>query len=183
MRNTLKKLVVVVAAILISTTAYTQTFNITNTYVMTNTVSVVQTFDFGNMVNVVSSAGSALTNSSKWALWIPQYVDDIIYTNGLTTNNVTDVRVLWTARQNKATFQERDIFQGMPDLWDGTHYIRLPLAKDRILAGQRLHVLLSVVDNSTTLTNLYQATNVVWNASGVLYKVIDIPNSKPSWMP
>ena len=182
MRNTLIKFVVVVAMI-VSLGAYAQTFNITNTYVMTNVVSVVQTFNFGNMVPVVSSAGSPLTNSSRWAEWIPRYIDAIIYTNGLSTNNVTDTRVLWTARQNKVTFQERDIHQGMPDLWDGTHYIRLPLAKERILAGQRIHVLLSVVDNSTTLTNLYQATNVVWNASGVLYKVIDIPNSKPSWIP
>lgn len=181
MRNTLKKLVMV-GAMMIGMGAYAQTFNITNTYVMTNVVSVVQTFDFGNMIPVVSSAGSVLTNSSRWGTWIPRYIDAVIYTNGLTTNNVTDVRVLWTARQNKATFQERDIHQGMPDLWNGVHYIRLPIAKERILAGQRMHVLLSVVDNSTTLTNLYQATNVVWNASGVVYKVIDIPVSKPGWL-
>jgi len=182
MKNTLKKLAVIVV-MTIGMNAYAQTFNITNTYVMTNVVSVVQTFNFGNMVNVVSSAGSPLTNSSKWALWIPKYIDAIIYTNGLTTNNVTDIRVLWTAPQNKPTYQERSIHQGMPDLWDGTHYIRLPLAKERILSGQKLHVLLSVVDNSTTLTNLFQATNVVWNASGVVYKIIDIPTSKPVWIP
>ena len=166
-----------------SSVGYAQTFSVTNTYVMTNAVTVVQTFNMGNMVPVVSSAGAPLTNSSRWGVWIPQYIDALIYTNGLTTNNVSDIRVLWTARQNKLTFQERDIHQGMPDLWNGIHYIRLPLAKERILTGQKMHVLMSVADDSTSLTNLVQSSNVIYNASGVMYKIISIPPNKPAWLP
>jgi hypothetical protein len=163
-------------------TVTAQEFAVTNTYVLSNTVQVVTTFNM-NLVPVVSSAGSPLTNSSRWGAWIPRYIDAIIYTNGLTTNNVVDAKVLWTARQNKATFQERDIYQGMPDLWDGIHYIRLPLAKERILAGQRLHVLLSIQDNEHNLVNLLEQTNTIWAVSGIAYKVIEIPVNKPSWLP
>jgi hypothetical protein len=123
-----------------------------------------------------------LTNHSRWGTWIPQYLDALIYTNGLTTNNVTDIRVLWTDRAKKSTFQEKDIYQGMPDLWDGKHYISLSLAKINILSGQRLHVLLLVQDNSTSLTSLLQSSNIVYNASGIMYKIIEIPNYKPMWM-
>lgn len=163
--------------------SYGQSFNVTNKFTMSSTIDVVHKIDFGNMVNVVSSAGSPMTNSSKWGPWIPKYIDAVIFTNGLTTNNVTDVRVLWTARQNKPTFQERDIHQGMPDLWDGIHYIRLPLAKERILVGQNLHVLLSIQDNTTITTNLASSTNVIYSSAGVMYKVIQIPVNKPSWIP
>ena len=162
---------------------YGQSFNVTNQFTMTSTIDVVHTIDLGNMVNVVSSAGTPMTNSSRWGTWIPRYIDAVIYTNGLTTNNVTDVRVLWTARQNKPTFQERDIHQGMPDLWDGKHYIRLPLAKERILTGQRLHALLSIQDNTTITTNLASSTNVVYSSAGIMYKIIEVPVNKPSWLP
>jgi len=149
---------------------------------MTNVVTTVTTYTL-NLVPVVSSAGSPMTNSSKWGPWIPTYIDAMIYTNGLTTNNVTDVKVLWTAPQNKVTYQERSIFQGMPDLWDGKSYIRLPLAKERILAGQRLHCLISIQDNNTMLTNIIKQPDAVWAANALMYKIIPIPTSKPSWLP
>jgi hypothetical protein len=162
--------------------AVSQDFSVTNTYVLSNTVQVVTTFNM-NLVPVVSSAGSPLTNSSRWGEWIPRYIDAVIFTNGLTTNNVVDAKVLWTARQNKITFQERDIFQGLPDLWDGIHYIRLSLAKERILAGQRLHVLLSVQDNEHNLVNLLEQTNTIWAVNGISYKIIESPIRKPDWLP
>jgi hypothetical protein len=163
-------------------TGVSQDFSITNTYVLSNVVQVVTTFNM-NLIPVVASAGSPLTNSSRWGEWIPRYIDAIIYTNGLTTNNVVDTKVLWTARQNKITFQERDIYQGMPDLWDGIHYIGLSLAKERILAGQRMHVLLSIQDNEHNLINLLEQTNTIWAVSGIAYKVIEIPIRKPNWLP
>ena len=181
MKNLLKLFAILVTLTSLNLTA--QVFSLTNTYVMTNTVSVVQTFDLGNMVPVVTSAGAPMTNSSRWGGWIPKYIDACIYTNGLTTNNVTDIRILWTAPQNKPTYQERYIWQSMPDTWDGKSYIRLPLAKERILINQRLHVLMTITDNTTSLTNLVNSTNIIYNASGLLYKIIVIPNSKPAWIP
>lgn len=179
----MKKWIVILTMMLGLTIASAQTFNVTNTFTLTSTVQVTHTINMGGMVNVVGSAGSPLTNSSRWGTWIPKYIDAVIYTNGLTTNNVTDVRVEWTARQNKATFQDRDIHQGMPDLWDGVHYIKLPLAKERILTGQRLNVWVLFQDGSTTLTNLAQTTNVVYSSAGLMKKIIVIPPSKPAWLP
>jgi len=179
----MKKWITTLMMMLGLTVAYSQPFTVTNTFTLTSTVQVTHTIDFANMVNVVSSAGSPLTNSSRWGTWIPRYIDAVIFTNGLTTNNVTDIRVEWTARQNKATFQERDIHQGVPDLWDGVHFIRLPLAKERILTGQRLNVWILFQDGSTTLTNLAQTTNVVYSSAGLLKKIIAIPPNKPAWLP
>ena len=167
----------------LSTMAYCQSFQITNTYTLQSTVDVVHTIDFGNMTNVVSSAGAPVTNSSLWGLWIPDYIDACIYTNGLSTNNVTDIRVEWMDPRKKATYQARYIHQGMPDIWDGFHYIKLPLAKERILAGQRLHVWLAIQDGTTILTNATETTNVIYSAAGVMKKVIVIPESKPAWLP
>lgn len=180
----MKKLIATLAVMLgLSVAAYAQPITVTNTFTLVSTVDVVHTIDFGNMVNVVSSAGSPLTNHSYWGPWIPKYIDACIYTNGLTTNNVTDVRVEWTNPQDKATYQSRYIHQGMPDLWDGIHYIKLPLAKERILAGQRLHVWLAIQDGTTILTNTASTTNIVYSTAGVMKKIIVIPPSKPSWLP
>jgi hypothetical protein len=162
--------------------AYSQPFTVTNTFTLTSTVRVTHTIDFTNMIPVVSSAGLPLTNSSRWGTWIPRYIDAIIYTNGFTTNNVTDIRVEWTAPQNKVTYQERSIHQGMPDLWDGVHYIRLSLAKERILTGQRMHVWILFQDSETTLINLAQMTNVVYSSTGLMKKIIEIPPTKPAWL-
>lgn len=155
--------------------AQAQSFSLTNTYNLTNTVQVVQTVNFGNgMVSVVSSAGAPLTNSSLWATWIPRYITNNVYTNGITLTN-SDVRVLW----GEPKAQLRGIYQGNPPFWNGSNYVRLNIAVDRILAGERLHVLIGVTDQSTTLTNLALSSNVIYNASGVLYKVIELPKSKP----
>jgi hypothetical protein len=158
---------------------YAQSFTVTNKFTMSSTIDVVHTINLGSMVPVVSSAGTPMTNSSLWGPWIPKYIDACIYTNGLTTNNVTDVRVLWT----RPVTQLRYIYQGNPDVWDGKSYIRLPLAKERILAGERLHVLLSVNDQTTITTNLASSTNVIYSSAGVMYKLIEIPPVKPSWIP
>jgi hypothetical protein len=179
----MKKWILTLIMIVCITAVYAQPFTVTNKFTLTSTVQVIHTIDFGNMIPVVSSAGSPLTNSSRWGTWIPRYIDAVIYTNGLTTNNVTDIRVEWTARTSKATFQERDIHQGVPDLWNGVHYIRLPLAKERILTGQRLNVWILFQDQNTTLTNLAQTTNVVYSSAGLIKKIIEIPPNKPAWLP
>ena len=163
--------------------AWAQSFNVTNTFVMQQEVQVVQSINLGEMVNVVSSAGAPLTNHSYWGTWIPKYIDACIYTNGLDTNNVSDIRVQWTAPQNKKTYQHRYIHQGMPDLWDGIHYIKLPLAKERILAGQRMHVMFLVSDSELVVTNQTSLTNLIELPTGVfVYKTIEIPTSKPDWV-
>lgn len=155
-----------------------QDFSITNKYVLTNVIEVVTTFKM-DLTPVVSSAGLSMTNNSRWGTWIPKYIDACIYTNGLTTNNVIDVKVLW----GEPDRQIRNYYQGTPPQWNGKFYTTLPIAKERILAGQKLHCLLSIQDNSTLLSNLVTSTNVIWANNGVAYKVIDIPTSKPSWIP
>lgn len=150
-----------------------QDFSLTNVYSLSNNVKVVQTFSL-NLVPVVTSAGNPLTNSSQWATWIPLYITNNVYTNGITLTN-SDVKVLW----GEPKPQLRGIYQGNAPAWNGSNYIRLNLAVNRILAGERLHVLIGVTDGSTTLTNLAQSSNIIYNSSGVMYKVIQIPITKP----
>ena len=168
----MKKLIVgLFVSVFILINAHAQDFTLTNTYVLSNSVSVVQTYSL-NLIPVVSSAGAPLTNSSQWGRWIPQYITNNVYTNGITVSNST-VKVLW----GEPKYQLRGIYQGNPPVWNGTSYTYLNIAVERILAGERLHVLIGVTDNS--VTNLLQSTNVIYNASGVLYKVIEIPKTKP----
>jgi hypothetical protein len=174
----MKKLFLTIGLILSLGFLYGQSLSVTNKYEYVSSVDVVQTIDFAEMINVVSSAGAPVTNSSLWATWIPVYINNNIYTNGLTTNNVSSARVEWTDPKNKATYQARYIHQGMPDMWDGVHYIKVPLASERILAGQRLHVWLLISDPSVDLSGSTD-TNIVYNATGIIKKVIVIPTSKP----
>ena len=153
-----------------------QDFTVTNKYVMSNTVEVVTTFSL-DLTGVVGSAGAPMTNNSAWGTWIPVYMDACIYTNGLTTNNVTGVKVLWGEPER----QIRNYYQGTPATWNGKYYTTLALAKERILAGQRMHCLLSVQDNNIALTNLVNG-NVVWAVNGLVYKIIEIPVRKPDWL-
>lgn len=142
-------------------------------FVISNTLQNVS-ISTTNLIPVVSSAGTPMTNSSLWNVWIPKYIDSVIYTNGLTTNNVIDVKVLW----GDPIRQERRIFQAIPTIWNN-YYITLALAKERILAGQKLHCLINVRNTSINLTDLTSDQNLIWNDHQVLYKVISLPTSKP----
>jgi len=176
--NNMKKIIAVFLTtfMLLIGLGLAQDFTITNKFVMTNTVEVITTFNL-DLTPVVSSAGAPMTNNSAWGPWIPVYMDSQIYTNGLTTNNVVDVKVLWGEPER----QIRNYYQGTPATWNGKFYTTLGLAKERILAGQRMHVLLSLQDNDSSLTNLVNG-NVVWAVNGLVYKVIEIPVRKPDWL-
>ena len=167
------------AALILAVTfllAQAQDFTVTNTYSFDNSVTAVQRITLGSgMVPVVSSAGAALTNSSQWASWIPKYVTNQIYTNGITTTNAT-VKVLW----GEPKAQLRGMYQGNAPVWNGSNYTYLNIAVERILAGERLHVLIGATNNTFSLTNMVQSSNVIYSSYAVIYKVIEIPKSKPA---
>ncbi len=167
------------AAILLTATlflAQAQDFSVTNTYNFANSVTAVQKITLGTgMVPVVTSAGAPLTNSSLWATWIPRYVTNQIYTNGITVTN-SDVKVLW----GEPKAQLRGLYQGNAPVWNGSNYVRLNLAVERILAGERLHVLIGATNDVFSLTNMVQSTNVIYSSYAVIYKVVEIPKTKPA---
>jgi hypothetical protein len=167
------KITLVAFGLMAAILACGQTLTFTNTYAVTEQLQLVQTVGI-NLVNVVSSLGPAYTNTPTW---LSPWVDSQIYTNGLTTNNVKNIYVMWGG--SGAVYNAKGIYQGIPPQWGGSYSCTLANAKTHVLPGERMHVLISVVDNSLTFTNIAANNNIVFNSSGMLYKVISIPFTTP----
>lgn len=154
--------------------AESQSMTITNTYTVQRQVQVVQTIG-ANFINVVTSMGPAYTNQPAW---ISPWVDSQIYTNGLTTNNVKNIYVMWGGHGQ--VYNGKGIYQGIEPEWNGIYTCTLANAKTHILPGELMHVLIVVNDNTQVYTNVIANSNIVYNASGMLYKVIELPTNTPT---